>query len=438
MAQRTSSTERVRSLALSIPVSVRRDYASTIAVQGLTIGTGLLLFHLVAQRASVQGFAYYQVARGVVATLQPVAMIGLVLGLQRYLPRAGAGTSLLARRAFLVQLAAVGVIGMAGVILAKDLGRLLGIGGGVPAVQAIMVALAGTCLWSVAIAALRGCGQVTQANVASILGLGAVPMLAFLLVHRMDGFLAVQGAGMSAVAVWAVALAGRHGNTGQPETDRRPSPDLRTVVGYGIRRTAGDVALPALFAFPTFFVAGATHGGSEAGYVGFAASAVTLICSVFGMLTPVLLPRLSSHLAGPVVASSLWTGLRALPLAAMGLATLATATLLVAAPVVVRGFLGAEFSAAVQVLRLGLLAAVPLAAFYAARPTLDALQDAPVTAKLLLGCFAVEVMVTYPAGHVLSPTSAAVLGFGIAAGALGILSYLALLLAVRTAQAKAA
>jgi O-antigen/teichoic acid export membrane protein len=122
----------------------------------------------------------------------------------------------------------------------------------------------------------------------------------------------------------------------------------------------------------------------------------------------------------------------------MGLAALGTAALLLAAPVVVREFLGPEFSPAVRVLRVGLLAAVPLAGFYAARPTLDALQDVPVTAKLLLGCFALEVLVTYLGGQFLTPTSAAVLGFGVGAGALGILSYLALLLAVRTAQAKAA
>jgi O-antigen/teichoic acid export membrane protein len=329
-------------------------------------------------------------------------------------------------------------IGALGVFLAEDLGRLLGIGGGVRPVQAIMVALAGTCLWFIAIAALRGSGQVTMANVTWVLGLGVVPLAAFALVHRIDGFLAAQGVGMAAVAVWGVAATGRNDTTRVEPLGQRPPPGLRTLVRYGIRRTPGDIALPALFSFPTFFVAGATRGGAEAGYVGFTTSAVTLICAVFGMLTPVLLPRLSRHLAGPAVASSLWQGLRLLPLVAVGLAAVATATLVALAPMVVRGFLGDEFAGAVPILRLGLLASIPLAVFYAARPTLDALQDAPVTAKLLLACFALEVAVTYVAGQFLSPTWAAVAGLGVAAGMLGVLSYLALLRAVRLAQTKAA
>jgi O-antigen/teichoic acid export membrane protein len=436
--QWTKHRARVHLLALSVPLSVRRDYAGTIAVQGLTIGTGLLLFHMVARRASVDGFAYYQVARSLLAALNPVAMIGLVFGLQRYLPRAGVCAGSLARQVFAVQLTTVAVIALAGFVLAEKLGRLLGIGGGVSAVQAIMVALAGTCLWSIAVAALRGSGQVAFANVASIFGLGVVPLVAFLLVRRMDGFLALQGAGMSAVAVWGMAMTGRNRTTHAEQVEVRPTPTLKTLVRYGIRRTPGDIALPALFAFPTFFVAGATRGGSEAGYVGFMTSAVTLICAVFGTLTPVLLPRLSSHVGRPVVASSLWNGLRALPIAAVGLATLATVTALLLAPLLVRGFLGDEFSGAARILRLGLLASIPLAAYYAARPTLDALQDSPVTVKLMLGCFALEVMVTYLGSRLVAPTLAAVLGFWSAAGALGVLSYLALLRAIRTAKAKVA
>jgi O-antigen/teichoic acid export membrane protein len=322
--------------------------------------------------------------------------------------------------------------------LARDIGRLLGINDGNRPVQAILVALAGTCLWSLSIAALRGSGQVVLSNTMWILGLGVVPILAFLLVRTMESFLALQGAGMSAVAVWGIAAVRWKRPDGWVENQGRPAPNLRTLLTYGIRRTPGDIALPALFSFPTFFVASSTQGGPEAGYVGFATSAVMLICAAFGMLTPVLLPRLSSQLARPVVASSLWAGLRMLPIAAVCLATSATAILFFCAPTVIRVFLGEEFAGAVPLLRLGLLASIPLVAFYAARPTLDALQDAPVTVKLLLGCFVLEVVVTYLGGHFLAPASAAVLGLGIAAGALGILSYFALILAVRTAEAKSA
>jgi O-antigen/teichoic acid export membrane protein len=98
----------------------------------------------------------------------------------------------------------------------------------------------------------------------------------------------------------------------------------------------------------------------------------------------------------------------------------------VLASLLVRGFLGADFAGAEPVLRLGLLAAVPLAVFYAVRPTLDALQEHPVTTWLLLGSLVVEISLTYALGLVLSPALAAVLAFGLAAAVLGSASYLAL------------
>ena len=403
---------------------MRGDYVATFAVEILTMVAGLLLFHLVATRAGAGSFAYYQVARGLISTLQPVAMIGLVVGLQRYLPRAGPSAGALSRKAFLVQLAVVAVVGAVGYAAAGHLGRLLGIPGGDRPVQVVFAALGGICLLAISIAALRGTGQVTPANATTLVGLGIVPVVAFVLVERVDLFLALQGVVMATLAVWGLRLAARPSETGEVQAS---PPTLTTVVGYGFRRLPGDIALPALYAFPTFFVAGAVPGGPEAGYIGFTTSAITLVCSVFGTLTPVLLPRLSRHLSGPTVTPGLWARLRAMPLVAVVLAAAATAFLALLAPVIVRGYLGAEFGDAVPVLRLGLLSAIALAAFYAARPALDALQDRPVTVKLLVLSLVVEVLVTYAAARVLEPMSAGVLGLGVAATMLGGLSYVALL-----------
>jgi O-antigen/teichoic acid export membrane protein len=123
-------------------------------------------------------------------------------------------------------------------------------------------------------------------------------------------------------------------------------------------------------------------------------------------------------------------GLRTLPVAAAGLAALAVAFFAAVAPVLIHGFLGDEFHGAVAVLRSALPAAIPLAAFYAARPTLDALQETPVISRLLLVCLAVEIALTYGTAEFLAPTTAAVLGLTAAAALLGGLAYAALLRAV--------
>ncbi|MET0418027.1 MAG: hypothetical protein ABW022_18610 [Actinoplanes sp.] len=423
-------TQSLRSLVRGVPAVVRRDYVTSTVAHWLSLASGLLLFHLVAQRAGTAGFAYYQVARGIVATLQPFALLGLVPALHSQLPRAGARMRVLVRESFLVPVVLIDLLGLLGLVLADDLGRLLGISGGVTAVRAVILLTAGNCLCVIAVAALRGCGQAGAANAVWLLGFGLLPLGAFACTDRIELFLALQGFAMVLVAFAGALLAG----------PRQPPPaagsaGLNTLLRHGIRRIPGEVALPALFAFPTFYAASATRGGPEAGYVGFATSAVTLICSLFATLTPVLLPRLSGHLHQPGQArpgAALGRGLRTLPAGAAGLALLVGAALAVVARPVVHGFLGPEFDDAVGVLRLALPAAIPFAAFYAARPALDALGEAPAITRLLLGCLVLQIALTVLLDRVLPPADAAVVALGLAAGTLGVLSYLALRRAVPT------
>lgn len=406
----------LRSLLRNVPAAVRRDYATTLLVQWFVLGVGLVLFHLVARRASVSGFTYYQIARSTVSTLQPALLLGLGLGLHRYLPRTEHTTRRLARNAFTIEAAVVTAVGLAGVAAADELAALLGLPGG-SAVTAVMIMLGGNCLCTLALAALRGNHQVLDANLILGLGFGVTPLFAFVAATRIDDFLIIQGLGTALVGVWGTLVVRRLPATTE---DQEREPDVRTLIAYGVRRMPGELALPALYTFPTLAVAVAMPGSAEAGYVGFTTSAVTLICSVFAMLTPVLMPRLSRlfHRAGED--SGVRQLLTVLPLLAALLAAVPTGVIYVFAPALVRGFLGPEFGDAVMVLRLGVVAAVPLAMFYAARPTMETLLDARFMSRLLLACLALEVVATGVGLAFLTPPHAAVLGLTAAALALGL------------------
>jgi O-antigen/teichoic acid export membrane protein len=413
-------------LLTRVPAKVRQDYLVTSVAHWLTLASGLVLFHLVARRAGVAGFAYYQIARGVVATAQPLALFGLVPALHRYLPRAGERAALLARSAFLLEVAVLNALGLLTLALADDLGRLFRIGAGAE-VRAVMVMTAGNCLLTAAVAALRGTGRVGRSTLVSLAGYGAVPLVAFAVTARIDVFLIVQGAAMAGLGWYAVGMAG----PALGPAGRRPAPPLRTLVRYGLRRTPGDIALPGLFAFPTFFVAGASRSAAEAGYIGFTTSAITLICSLFGMLSPVLLPRLSGHAdaaaaTGRGFGAELARGLRLLPFAAAGVAAAVSLVFVVTAAPVLHSFLGAAFAGGDDVVRFGVPVAIPLAMFYAARPTIDALREAPVTGRLLVGCLAAEIVLTLGAGLVMPAWPAALTGFWAAALLLAGCSYTAM------------
>ncbi|GIE35427.1 hypothetical protein Ait01nite_084720 [Actinoplanes italicus] len=407
---------RLRSLLRLVPAAVRRDYVATLVVQNFVLAVGLLLFHLVARRGSVDGFTFYQIARSAVSTLQPALLLGLGVGLYRYLPRAEHTGRRLARHALYIEAAAVTAVTLAAIAAGDDIAAVLGLPGGQSAVTAVLIMLAGNCLCTVSLAALRGSQQVIDSNLALGLGFGLIPLFAFALTEKIEDFLVFQGIGAALVGVWGTLVV-----RPAPVTAAAvPEPGIKTLIAYGVRRMPGELALPALYTVPTLAVAVTMPGSGEAGYVGFTTSAVTLICSMFAMLTPVLMPRLSRLFQRPEEQGGVRQLLATLPLLAAVAAAVPAIVIMLFAPAMTRGFLGPEFSAAVPVLRLGVLASIPLAMFYAARPTLDTLLDAKVMSRLLLACLGVELAATGIGTLFFTPPYAAMLGLLAAAVTLGL------------------
>ncbi|MEU4624809.1 hypothetical protein AB0G04_33160 [Actinoplanes sp. NPDC023801] len=404
----------LRSLLRTVPSAVRHDYAATFAIQCFVLGTGLLLFHLVARRDSVDGFAFYQIARGMVTTLQPALLLGLGVGLYRYLPRAEHRGRRLARQVWYLEAALVTVVTLAGAAAGEQIAALLGLPGGRSAVTAVLIMLGGNCLCTITLAALRGNRQEAVSNVALGAGFGLTPLIAFAATDRLEDFLIVQGLGTAMVGV-AGLLAVRS----DPAPAATAEPGIRTLISYGVRRMPGELALPGFYTLPTLAVAVTMPESPQAGYVGFTTSAVTLICSVFAMLTPVLMPRISRLFHRPEEHGTVRQLLTVLPLLAGSAAAVPAAVIVAFAPLMVRAFLGPEFGDAIPVLRLGVLAAVPLAMFYAARPTLDTLLEAKVVSRLLVGVLLLQFVVTGIGTVFLATPHAAVLGLLVAAFVLG-------------------
>ncbi|MBW6438826.1 hypothetical protein KZ829_34365 [Actinoplanes hulinensis] len=409
----------LRSLLRAVPATVRRDFVATLLVQFLVLGIGLYLFHLVAERGSVDGFSFYQIARSVVSTVQPAVLLGLGVSLYRFLPRTVHTTRRLALQALSIEAGLVTTVTLAGAVAGGEIAALLGLPGGRSATTAVLITLAGSSLCAVALAALRGAGQVVASNLTAGIGGAVVPLAAFAATDRIEDFLLLQGLATAVVGLGAT-FAVRRRRPPAPSTSTAPEPDVRTLIAYGIRRMPGELALPALFTLPTLAVAVTTTGGEDAGYVGFTTSAVTLICSVFAMLTPVLMPRLSRLFHHGGEHRAVRRRLAVLPLLAGVVATLPTGVIILFAPPMVHGFLGPEFDAAVPVLRLGVLAAVPLAMFYTARPSLDVLFEAKPMSQLLVACLLVEVVMIAVGTRFLTPSYASMLGLLSAATVLGL------------------
>ncbi|MBO3741924.1 lipopolysaccharide biosynthesis protein [Actinoplanes flavus] len=409
----------LRSLLRTVPAAVRRDYGATLVVQFAVLGIGLYLFHLVAERGGVDGFAFYQIARSMVSTVQPALLLGLGVSLYRFLPRTVHTTRRLAWQALAIEAVMVTAATLAGAAAGDQIAALLGLPGGRSATIAVLIMLGGNCLCTVALTALRGAGRVAASNLVSGIGFGVIPLVTFAATDRIADFVLLQGLATAVVGIAATLTIRRRPAR---STATAPEPGITTLIAYGIRRMPGELALPAFYTLPTLAVAMRTRGGPEAGYAGFTTSAVTLICSVFAMLTPVLMPRLSRlfHSEGEHRGERRLLAL--LPWLAAVVAALPTGVIVLFAPAMVHGFLGDGFTAAVPVLRLGVLAAIPLAMFYTARPVLDVLSEAKVMSRLLVACLLVEVVVAVAGRGLFIAPYAAIIGLLSAATALGLIA----------------
>ena len=71
----------------------RLNYLTTFMAEGLVIGSYLLAFRLVALFSGPQGFGEYSLSRRTLSLLMPVAVVGVDLGVARYVSYAQADKS---------------------------------------------------------------------------------------------------------------------------------------------------------------------------------------------------------------------------------------------------------------------------------------------------------------------------------------------------------
>src|SRR5207249_10010395 len=71
----------------------RLNYLTTFMAEGLVIGSDLLAFRLVALFSGPQGFGEYSLSRRTLSLLMPVAVVGVALGVARYVSYAQADKS---------------------------------------------------------------------------------------------------------------------------------------------------------------------------------------------------------------------------------------------------------------------------------------------------------------------------------------------------------
>jgi O-antigen/teichoic acid export membrane protein len=388
---------------------VRRDFATTFATEAVVIGSYLITFWVVAHTLGTTGFGEYSLSRRTLSLLLPLTVLGMDIGVARYVAiaeaRSETGAGYL-RPALLVTLSAAAISSLLLLALAPaSSGLFFGSPAYVGLIWPLPLLLFGSSLHTVAYGYLRGRSLIQRANLLMAANHAAVPLLAVVVGRgSVVTILTTLGVGWIAVSLAVlVNLPLRPANTRER---------LRELLRFGVPRVPGDLVQLALFALPAIVVAHLADIRT-AGITAFGMAAVGMVGSTLTPISFVLLP-----VAARLFAQSSGTHLRAriLELSGITIGSLAVliGTVEVLAEPIVRVYLGPSFSSGVPLLRWTLLGAIPWGIHITLRSVLDARYEQAMNARNMVVSFLIFILVAGPAALWVGAVYGVILAFVVA------------------------
>jgi O-antigen/teichoic acid export membrane protein len=366
----------------------------------LTMGSLVLVTGWLAAGLGPAAFAVYALSRRVVSLAAAVAPAPLALALAR------AQAGVLSERERDAYLWAGTLLGLLACVIFAAVGaafpsfwaRLLLTDARYAGVWlSILVMVAGTLVYSLVFAHLRGTSEIASANLWQLWALAVGPLIVVGLTASREPvtvilllLAAVSLTALVPLVAW-LARAVRRGI--RPADVRLP---LRALLRYSVPRVPGAAALACLSALGPFL---APYFGDlrEAGYL-VAAQSVLRVAELstagFGL---VVLPKVSAMQARQQ-AHFLRERVEDLVGLVLHLGLFAACQLAIWAPEIVQAWLGPEYHDAVPVVRALLVALVPYLGFTLLRSVIDGIEERPVNVWNLYAALAFTTVLSLVSG----------------------------------------
>jgi O-antigen/teichoic acid export membrane protein/O-antigen ligase len=399
---------------------MRRNYVTTFITEGVVIVSYLLAFRLVAANLGTTGFGEYSLSRRTLSLLLPLCVLGVEIGIARYVSYAeeqkSGASSTYAVSGLIMLLTGVAVMSL--VLLAFS-GFWAGVFFGSSRYSDLVVGLPplllGGGLNVAAYSYLRGLNRIQWANLVMAINNGVTPLAAILLSRSsVFGILVVMGIAWTVVSGITLLLLPLR------VVDLRPR--LREMARFGLPRVPGDFVALLLFAMPGILVAHAADI-RIAGITAFGIAGVSMIGTALTPVSFVLLP-----MASRMFAAGKAQQLRAEIAEVVGLTLAGTLVVVVTlelfAGPIVSAYLGPSFVAGVDVLRLTLIGALPWGVYISLRAVIDARHVRAINARNMVIAFATFVLLAVLLPRVEDPVTSAVLAFVLALYVLAALTIL--------------
>lgn len=383
--------------------------------------SGILVYKLAASLFGNMGFSEYALSRRAVSFIQPALLLGLGVGIPRYIAYS-ANDKIKSDSYFLAGFLVLLVASAAFFILfnlnSKTVSFLIfGSNGYAFLVYPISLMLFGLVLHALTYSYFRGHMMMIKANILQIINMGVIPLIVFYISDTVSALLYYTGMLWIIVSCIFLFLVFRKIRVSFSKLFER----TEELFIYGIQRVPGDFGLAGLLSLPAFFT---SHIGSvkEAGYVSFGVSLLNMIGAAFAPIGIILLPK-----ASQLIASKSWDILERYTKNILKISVFLTASGVILFEVFAKDilalYLGKELSDIVFIVRILIISAVGYNIYIATRSIIDAIYVKAINTRNIILSLSLFVVVTSVALIFFKSPTAVILSFN---GAMFFLSALTL------------
>lgn len=363
---------------------LKRDLVITFIVQFIVLASGIIVYKLAANMLGVGGFSEYALSRRIISFIQPVLLVGLGVGLPRYIAYAHTGKNLEKPDTYFAGGLAILILFVLTVTLminlTKDNISFLIFGSSTYSylILPLSLMLIGVVIHSACYSYFRGRLMMVRANFLQMINMGIVPILAFIMSKTTEDVLEITGLSWLVVSIlflfW-ITINLRWDNS-------KVVSCTKELLLYGVRRVPGDIGLAALLTLPASFTAHVV-GVKEAGYVAFGTSLLNMTGGFFAPVGTILLPKASQIIATKDINMLRYYTFKLLRIT-ISLTVIGTILFEVFADKIIGLYLGKSFSEVVLIAKVIMVGGVVYPVFTLMRSIVDAYHTRAINSKNIL------------------------------------------------------
>lgn len=368
---------------------IKSDYVITFLTEFLVLVAGVLVYKFAANLSGKDDFSEYAICRRTISFIQPLLMLGLGVGIPRYIAFSATENLKKSQGTFFVSGLLIALCILIPSLFLfnffKEQFSFLFFGSisFQYLIPYLSIMIAGMILHAICYGYLRGRLYMRVANLIQLINIGVVPLVVFALFHNVNDVLLYTGVawfGISSVITIIIlfTIAWMKSELGA---------SIRSLIIYGIQRVPGDLVLAGFLALPAYFTAHLVDDHLKtAGYVAFAMSLLNMAGAAFGPICLILLPKASQvilnedfHLLKQYVRRiTIWT---------LGLTIIGILFVELFTNQLIALYLGESFSDLVLCIRIVILSSLGYTLYISLRSILDAYYVKAVNTKNIIISF---------------------------------------------------